>query len=283
MEGPLVCPSRLEKLLVCTDGSPDSQGAVRGALALAQPCGSKVFFLQVLEFNPELEARVPEVVAIRETEVRNYLESCRAEAERLEIPAEILVRRSETASLAIVREAQKIQPDLIIMGRRGRSRLFRLMMGNVTARVIGYSPFNVLVVPQGAPLKYQNILVASDGSPHSYAAWDEALFITRRMAASLLAVSVARDEGELEIARTIVERLQKEAGFQEVPLVTRVLIGSPYEAIVQAARDTGADLIVMGALGLSGLTSLLMGSVTERVIGRSQCPVLVIKLRKQEV
>lgn len=277
MTQPLICPARMEKLLVCTDGSPDSRGAVRATLALAEACGSKVFFLRVLEFNPELEAMAPEVVAAQEAEVHDYLTACRAEGEKLGIPAETRVRRSETAYEAIVAEAQKIQPDLIIMGRRGRSRLFRLMMGNVTARVIGYSPFNVLVVPQGVSLEFKRILAASDGSPHSYAAWDEALFITRRVGAELLAVSVARDEGELDTARAIVQRLEKEAGYQQVPLSTRVLLGRPYEAIVEAAREMAADLIVMGALGLTGLSSLLMGSVTERVIATAPCAVLVVK------
>lgn len=277
MERPLICPAKLEKLLVCTDGSPDSQGAVKGAIALAKSCHSKVFFLQVLEFNPELEAMAPGVVAAREAEVHRYLEACRTEAERLDIPAEIRVRRGEAAYATIVAEAREIQPDLILMGRRGRSRFFRLLMGNVTARVIGYSSFNVLVVPQGVPLEFQKILVASDGSPHSYAAWDEALFIARRVGSGLLAVSVARDKDEWETAQAIVQRLGREAQYLGVPLETRVLLGRPYEAIVQAARETGADLIVMGALGLSGLSSLLMGSVTERVIAAAPCAVLVVR------
>jgi len=277
MEQSPICPARLEKLLVCTDGSPDSQGAMIGTLALAQTCGSKIYFLRVLEFNPEFEAVAPEVVAAREAQVHEYLVACQAEAEKLDIPAETRVRRSEAAYEAIVAEAQKIQPDLIIMGRRGRSRLFRLMMGNVTARVIGYSPFNVLVVPKGVPLEFNRILTASDGSPYSYAAWDEAMFITRRVGGELIAVSVARDEGELETARAIVQRLEKEAGYQGVTLTSQTLLGRPYEAIVQAARDTGANLIVMGALGMTGLTSLLMGSVAERVIASAPCAVLVVK------
>lgn len=277
MEQSPICPARLEKLLVCTDGSPDSQGAMAGTLALAQSCGSKVYVLQVLEFNPEFEAQAPQVVAQWEEKVHQYLEACRAEAENMDVPLETRVRRSEAAYAAIVEEAQKIQPDMIIMGRRGRGRIFRLMMGNVTARVIGYSPFNVLVVPKGVALEFKRILVASDGSPHSYAAWDEALFITQRVGAELLAVSVARDEREVPTARAIVQRLKKEADYKGVSLETVVLQGRPYEAIVQAAQERKADLIVMGALGMSGLTSLLMGSVTERVIASAACAVMVVK------
>jgi len=277
MEKTPICPARLEKLLVCTDGSADSQGAMIGTLALAQSCGSKVYILQVLEFNPEFEAQAPEVVAQWEARIHKYLEACRAEAEKADVPLETRVRRSEAAYVAIVEEAQKIQPDMIIMGRRGRGRIFRLMMGNVTARVIGYSPFNVLVVPKGVSLEFKRILVASDGSPHSYAAWDEALFITQRVGAELIAVSVARSDGELPTAQAIVQRLKKEADYKGVTLETLVLQGRPFEAIVQAAREKQVDLIVMGALGMTGLTSLLMGSVTERVIATAPCAVMVVK------
>ena len=277
MEPSPLCPARLEKLLVCTDGSADSQGALSGTLALAQSCGSKIYALQVLEFNPELEAQAPEFIAQREAKVHDYLEMCKAEAEKLEVPIETRVRRSEAAYVGIVEEAEKIKPDLIIMGRRGRGRLFRLMMGNVTARVIGYSPFNVLVVPKGVPLEFRRILIASDGSPHSYAAWDEALFMTQRVGADLIALSVARDERDLPTAQAIVGRLKKEAASQRVKLKTLVLQGRPFEAIIQAARDEKVDLIVMGTLGMTELKSLLMGSTTERVIAQAPCPVMVVK------
>ena len=277
MEQSPICPARLEKLLVCTDGSPDSQGALNGALVLAGTCGSKIYILRVLEFNPEFEAVAPEVVAARETEVRAFLEACKAQADKLEVPLESRVKRSEAAYEGIVAEARELKPDLIIMGRRGGSRLFRLLMGNVTARVIGYSPFNVLVVPQGAALEFKRILVASDGSPHSYAAWDEALFITQRVGGELLAISVAREEAGLATARAIVQRLEKEAGYKGIPLKTLVVQGRPFEAIVRVAKEQQAGLIVMGALGMTELSALLMGSVTERVIATAPCPVMVVK------
>jgi nucleotide-binding universal stress UspA family protein len=277
MELSPICPARLEKLLVCTDGSPASQGAITGALALAGSCGSKIFFLTVLEFYPELEVRAPEIVAQREIEVRKHLEARKAEAEKLGIPVETLVQRSEKPHEAIIEKAEKIKPDMIIMGRHGRSRLFRLMMGNVVARVIGYSTFNVLVIPSEVPLKFERILIASDGSPYSYAAWDEAVFITKRVGGELIAVSVARDESKIATAQAIVQKLKKDAALLEVDLQTLVYQGRPYLSIIEAARDKEADLIVMGALGMTELSDFLMGSVTERVVAYAPCAVMVVK------
>ncbi len=277
MEQSPICPARLEKILVCTDGSPASQGAIAGALALAGWCSSKIYILEVLEFYPELEVRAPEMVARKEIEVRKYLEACKAEAEKLDIPVETLVRRSESPYEAIIEEAEKIKPELIVMGRHGRSRIFRLMMGNVVARVIGYSPFNVLVAPREVILKFERILIASDGSPYGYAAWDEAVFITKRVGCDLTAVSVARDESKIQIAKDIVQRLKKEADLQGVTLETLVYQGRPYLSIIEAAKEKQVDLIVMGALGMTELSSVLMGSVTERVIAYAPCAVLVVK------
>jgi len=262
---------------VCTDGSPDSQGAIDGALALAQACSSKVYLLQVLEFNPEFEAQAPELVARREDQIHAYMESAKALTSQLGVPIETRVRRSESSYAGIVEEALRIKPDMIIMGRRGRSRLFRLMMGNVTARVIGHAPFHVLVVPKGVPLAFKKIMIASDGSPHSYAAWEEALNISHRVGSDLTALSVARNEGELENAKAIVEDLKTRAGKAGVGLSSLVLQGRPYEVISQAALKNSMDLIVLGAMGKTGLESLLMGSVTERVIAQAPCAVLVVK------
>lgn len=277
MDQPPICPGRLEKLLVCTDCSEVSLGAINGALALAGCCGSKIYFFSVLEFYPELEVRAPEIVAKREIEVRNHLEACRTRAEILGLAVETIVRRSESTYAAIIEEAEKLIPDMIIMGRHGRSRLLRLIKGNVTARVVGYSPFKVLILPREVPLKFKKILIASDGSPYSDAAWEEAVYIAKRIGSELLAISVAPGEDQLETAHAIVRKLQREAALQNLAIQTRVYQGPPSLAIIKAAKEKEVDLIVIGVLGMTGLTSILMGSVTERVIARAPCAVMVVK------
>ena len=57
----------------------------------------------------------------------------------------------------------------------------------------------------------------------------------------------------------------------------RLLEGDPATAIVEAAEETGADLVVMGTSGRTGLTRLLMGSVAEEVLRHAPCPVLTVR------
>jgi nucleotide-binding universal stress UspA family protein len=56
-----------------------------------------------------------------------------------------------------------------------------------------------------------------------------------------------------------------------------IVEGRPYEAIIETAREKGVDLIVMGSHGRTGMERLLMGSVTERVVGHADCAVLIVK------
>ena len=61
----------------------------------------------------------------------------------------------------------------------------------------------------------------------------------------------------------------------------RLEVGAPFAEIVRAAEEEGADLIVMGTHGRSGLNRLLLGSVAERVIRLAPCPVVTVR-QKQE-
>lgn len=65
-----------------------------------------------------------------------------------------------------------------------------------------------------------------------------------------------------------------------ISIDTLVVKGTPFVEIIKAAKDNQVDLIVMGTHGKTGLDYILIGSVAERVIQRSPCPVLSIRLPK---
>jgi len=72
-----------------------------------------------------------------------------------------------------------------------------------------------------------------------------------------------------------VENLCKDAGVQcnKLSLTSDI----PYEAIIDAANQSGCDLIFMASHGRRGLTSLLLGSETHKVLTHSTIPVLVYR------
>jgi nucleotide-binding universal stress UspA family protein len=277
-EKSLTCPAPWKSLLAGTDGSDEGQNAVAQALRLAQACGSQLYVLQVVEIVPEFEAVAPDLRCCLEDEIRRQQAATASQAARQGVPLDYRILHSLSPFAAILAEAEKIQPDLIILGRYGRTALVRLFMGSVTARVIGLSRANVLVVPGGASLAFRRLLIAADGSEFSRAALTAALAMARQADAQLLGVAVAREEGEILEAQELVHQMltaANQAGVSFLGFSPQGLAAD--EGIIRVAVDNHADLIIMGSHGRTGFQRLLLGSVTERVIGQAHCPVLVVK------
>ena len=137
----------------------------------------------------------------------------------------------------------------------------------------------------------ETILVATDGSPASSAAADEAIDLAGRLQARLIVINVvnvpevaaasamfpgtavaAREEADA-IARAVVDDAMR-AGVAATYLTWE---GQPGEAIVAAAEAESADLVVVGTHGRSVIGRLLLGSVSEYVVRHSRVPVLVVR------
>lgn len=298
MNSPLCPISRLEDLLLSTDGSEFSEGAIREAIGLAKTCSSRLLALSVVETNPEYETIAPQLVEREIEKAREHLESVKERASRENVNCDIVVRQGEDSYRFIVEEAQKNHAGMIIMGRRGRTGLKRLMMGSVTAKVIGHAPCNVLVVPRAAKVDLRRILVATDGSRYSDAAAMEAISIAKRSGAKVTVTSVVPSEAaspfdivhsemqrgliaekEHKAAECNIKNIRDIADKEGVSIEGLILEGRPYEAIINEVNEKNADLVILGSHGRTGLEKLLMGSVTERVIGLAPCAVLVVKTK----
>jgi nucleotide-binding universal stress UspA family protein len=298
MNGQTCLIKKIENLLLSTDGSDFSDGAVREAISLAKTCSGKLFAISVVETNPEYETLAPQLVEKEIEKAQSYLEIVKEKAAKENVTCETIVRQGEDSYRYVVEEAEKKNVEMIVMGRRGRTGLKRLMMGSVTAKVIGHSPCNVLVVPRASRVELKNILVATDGSRHSEAAAIEAIGIARRGGAKLTVISVVPSEAaspfdivhsemqrdmitekEQKAAECNIRNIRDIAEKEGIAFEGLVREGKPYEAIIAAAGEKNIDLIVVGSHGRTGLEKLLMGSVTERVIGLSPCAILVVKAK----
>src|SRR5208283_928351 len=102
-----------------------------------------------------------ELQAAQEAAVRSRLESWQEKAAGMGVHLEPRMRTSASAYEGILEEAEAVQLDWIVMGRHGITGMSRLLLGSVTARVIGHSVFSVLVVPQGAALQFKRVLIAA--------------------------------------------------------------------------------------------------------------------------
>ena len=95
------------------------------------------------------------------------------------------------------------------------------------------------------------------------------------------AFSVESMEAQAEMLRTdamkTLSNLPADGWSNEKTIVREVRVGAAFMEIIDYARETDIDLIVIGTHGRSGLMHVLMGSVAERIVRKSPCPVLTVK------
>ena len=143
------------------------------------------------------------------------------------------------------------------------------------------------------------ILLAIDGSPHSQAAVDEVVRRPWPSSSTIRVLSVIQPytppASEFVLAGATLEdiRQQQTASAEqiiglaadalqatELSTETRVREGDPRSAIVDEADEWGADLIVVGSHGRTGLMRWLLGNVAQVVVGHASCSVEVVRRRE---
>jgi nucleotide-binding universal stress UspA family protein len=278
---------KFKKILVAFDGSITSKDALRKAFQI-QPKEPEE--ITVVTVNPPYAGDL-EFVGVHD--IRDVL---RGKGEKILSEVEVIARdegvpiktRLEEGEIykTIIDVAEEEKCDLIIMGRRGITRLERALIGSVTAKVIGHSPQNVLVVPRDSIVNWENIVIATDGSKYSDSATKEALAFAKLFAdkCALHAIAVTRKsatEDRIRISEYALKEIQSNAAKENIKANTLLVKGkhheSIHETIVEFAKEKNADIIFMGSHGRTGINRFLMGSVAERVIGFSVCPVMVVK------
>lgn len=273
------CPvGKAEKLLLATDSSIYSEGAIREAISFAKKCSSKLYAMSVVEVITDYETFSPQKIEdAMEAGVKNHLESVKAKAKNEGVECETIMAHGGEPHEVIIDEAEEKNVDMIIVGRRGTKGLKKLLVGEVAAKVIGNAPCKVLVVPRAAAIGPKNILIATDGSGHSLEAAEEAVRIAKRCGSNIIALSSIRSSEEQERAKTNVSKVIEMAQREGIPAEGLTPTGRSYNIIVETAGGRGVDLIVMGIPVKTAFQKIFTGSATEQVIGKAGCAVLIVK------
>jgi nucleotide-binding universal stress UspA family protein len=146
---------------------------------------------------------------------------------------------------------------------------------------------------------FKHILVPTDGSKLSAKAAKQAVKLAKALGARITGFHAAPDytstyygdgyilrapsaEAQAEVAqkqaRKCLSAIEVEAEVEKVPCeVFHVVSDSPYEAIIDAAKKKKCDLIFMASHGRRGLSGLVLGSETQKVLIHSKIPVLVCR------
>ncbi len=270
----------VETILLATDGTGYSEGAVQEAIFFGQACNAKLVVLHVVKIFPETAASMHSQVTERSKKVDPELERIKKMAQTKGIDCQIVITGSDQADKTIVDEAAKHKADLIIMGLHKKKGLSKFFIGSMTSKVIGHGFPKVLVVPMDYIISGESVLLATDGSEFSEIAARETISLAKKCTSlkRMTILSVARDESQLDWANENVNyasELYNQANVgKEMDAIA--LVGRPEDIIVEQAKEKNSDMIIMGGYGRSGLSEMLMGHVSRKVIATAQRPVLVI-------
>ena len=140
-------------------------------------------------------------------------------------------------------------------------------------------------------MSFENILVPTDGSEYTKAAVRKAMELAKLSGGKITALYVLdqtiltnmpMDTAVMNVYNTLEKEgktavdFVRDLGAEEgVPVELSIKEGTPVKVILDESANY--DVIVMGTLGRTGMSKLLMGSVAERVVRASQCPVMVVR------
>lgn len=185
-------------------------------------------------------------------------------------------------------EARDLVPDILVMGTHNRHGIEHLTLGSVTEQEARAGVAPVLSVPDSEPESFRlppevgRLLVATDFSGVTSAAIDCALALSRGARGEVRLLHVVRDPKDAgeSLARAGVfldaYRDKLGGGGGEPVFIPEVEIGKVHERILEVARRSGSDAIVLGVSDRGLLKRLMFGETTEHVLEDAKRPVLVV-------
>jgi nucleotide-binding universal stress UspA family protein len=222
-----------------------------------------------------------------------------------------IVAEEEDASAKLVGISGR-QYGLVAMGAHGLGRQEKSQLGGVVARSLRQIARDVLLVRDDAPLAGGRYLVCVDGSSYSYRAMRQALELAQEFGGSLyvcsafdveyhhvvfhnikdvLSVQASKvfkfeeqeelhnniiDKGLLKLCQANLKRAEVMAReFPEVPLKTQILVGKPFQVVLQWAEEIQPSLLVAARHGAHRIEGTELGSQAENLVRLAPCNLLL--------
>jgi len=282
----------LDKIIVATDFSPESEKALAYASALARQYASRVTLAHIV--NVSIASRSEAAVT------QNSLDEVRhLGAEQMEralddlgmdgITAQGKTLESHNPTEALVKLCQDMDADLIVVGSHHRHGIAKIIHGSFSEGILRNAHCPVMIIgpnvnPKPADLAFRSIVFATDLQHDSAEKAAIALSFAKDSIANIHICHVIEDPVESFAdafrqhaqAECALSRLLPDASCIWHAPKPSVLFGDVDQEILKAARASEADLIVLGARrGMTWLNRFWDGTV-EQIVGQTKCPVLTI-------
>ncbi|MDH4247742.1 MAG: universal stress protein [Deltaproteobacteria bacterium] len=281
----------MKSIVIGMDGSPASQAALKEAVEWSRVLGAElrgVFIEDEQRFvtypaGLSAEGGVPISVPLSEGALSEENAKVKREGDTLEQAFTAACKGLKTRTRFIRRRGDvndlmtqhARSSDLVVLGRRGFSEgVAGRKPGPTTETLIHQALRPVLVVPE-KPRRGKGALFAYDGSRGVQRVLVPGSAMASAMGGPALAIAIGVDSAQEAFLRETVLDYWKawnlQGEFSLLPKKDRVSA-----TIVEAARNKGHGLIIMGAFGHNPLRELFFGSTTLEVLEQSDCPVLLM-------
>jgi len=257
------------------------------------------------------QGRLPGLIGFDPNRAADYDGGAKIRADvRLDENGRIVAEDEEAAAKVVGNSGR--QYDLVAIGAHGLGRQPHSQLGGVVARALRDIEKDTLIVRDGSSLERGRYLVCVDGSSYSYRAMRIALELAQEFSASLFVCSAFDveyhhvvfhnikdvlstqaskvfkfeeqeelhnniiDKGLLKLCQANLKRAEVMAQeFPDVPLQTQILIGKPFQVVLQWAEEIQPSLLVLARHGSHRIEGTDLGSQAENVVRLAPCTVLL--------
>lgn len=285
-------------ILLPTDFSEPSARAARYAAAIAMNAGAKLHAISIVDASA-IEGDVKNLLKQFTHYAVDEASSLIGMVERPHLQFEYNIVSHNSPSSAILKEAQRINADLIVMGTHSRKGLPAMLLGSVTEKVLRGTLIPLLGVGRGNDQLEifkrlpKNLIVAVDFSEASILAIQQAIQLARlwngvlhlvhiiEMTVSvpytpISASPVLTSEPEInESSKKSLYQLAQELIPSGIPYQLSVLEGDPCQRLKNYAKENECELLVAGTQGHSKLERWLLGSTCERLLKTIEIPIWI--------
>ena len=294
------------RILLATDFSPSAETSHALVRGLKLPPGSRIRVVHAIEpittvavFAPTAITTITEAT---EADARAQIAAVTTTLAAAGVEAESVIGYGRAADV-VIDECASFQPDLLVIGSRGRGGIATTVLGSVSAEVIDRAPCPVLVARRTTLAR---VVFAEDGSASAAAGAKAVTGLPIMAGAAVHVVSVVDVPFPIVLADptgtgTAVEAFRayeesmprlraSHAAYARERAEAFALTGlgatseqregdAAYE-LIAAAREKDADCIVVGSRGQTGLRRIVIGSVARGVLFHAPCSVLIVHAAK---
>ncbi|MDZ5783460.1 universal stress protein [Marinococcus luteus] len=290
-----------QNILTAVDSSDESMQAFRRSLSLARKHQSRLTVAHVVEYRTlnRLIQYIPTIMETAGEQGKVLLNLYKAEAEGAGVDIQTVMETGVPKTIITKDLAPEYDTDLIITGASGAGTVGRFIMGSVSTGIVRNAKCDVLVVrKKDSSSDYKRIIIAIDGSKEAEHAFNKGIALAMEEKAAVLITHVIdsvvltsmeqHDTGLFIEMESYSEKMLEEyrekavkAGLEHVE--AELHHGAPKVVIAEdLAKKYKADLIIVGASGLNTTERFFLGSVSEGIVHRADCDVLLARLPEEE-